>query len=132
MPTSGWPTRPRPARLTGSTIHIDAGLDRQWSSSADLETIKACRKQNGLLLGVSTAFEPVAVNDPNDVLRYGAAATSSSAGFPSPDRQRSISDGVLMLGGLGRSGRLRPWMSYAAGSVPCIATKRDNDGITLS
>ncbi|MCX5097485.1 hypothetical protein OOK36_54495 [Streptomyces sp. NBC_00365] len=65
-------TPPR-ARLTGSTIQIDAGLDGQWSSSADLETIKACRTHNGLLLGVSTAFEPVAATGPNDVLYYGTA-----------------------------------------------------------
>jgi hypothetical protein len=64
---------PPRARLTGSTINIDAGLDGQWSSSADLQTIKACRKQNGLLLGVSTVFEPVSATGPNDVLRYGAA-----------------------------------------------------------
>jgi hypothetical protein len=61
------------ADALGEAIHIDAGLDGQWSSSADLETIKACRQQNGLLLGVSTAFEPVAAAGSNDVLRYGAA-----------------------------------------------------------
>jgi len=64
---------PPVARLTGSTVRIDAGLAGRWSSSADLETIKVCRKRGGLLLGVSTVFEPVASAGPRDVLRYGAA-----------------------------------------------------------
>ncbi len=64
---------PPRARLTGPTIHIDVGLDGQWSSSADLETIKACRTLGGLLLGISTACEPVSTAGPNDILRYGAA-----------------------------------------------------------
>ncbi|MEU7640557.1 hypothetical protein [Streptomyces sp. NPDC039016] len=59
-------------RLTGSTIHLDAGPDEHWSSSAELETIKACRKRGGLLLGVSTMFEPVSSAGSNAVLRYGA------------------------------------------------------------
>ncbi|MEU7641206.1 hypothetical protein [Streptomyces sp. NPDC039016] len=61
------------ARLTGSTTHIDAGPDEHWSSSAELETIQACRKRGGLLLGVSTMFEPVSSAGSNAVLRYGAA-----------------------------------------------------------
>ncbi|MFC5148906.1 hypothetical protein [Streptomyces aureoversilis] len=65
-------TPPR-ASLKGTTIHIDAGLDGRWSSSADLQTIKACRKQGGLLLGVSTACEPTSTAGPTDILRYGAA-----------------------------------------------------------
>ncbi|MFE4023713.1 hypothetical protein ACFXPZ_41045 [Streptomyces sp. NPDC059101] len=59
-------------RLTGSTIHLDAVPDEHWSSSAELETIKACRKRGGLLLGVSTMFEPVSSAGSNAVLRYGA------------------------------------------------------------
>ncbi|GHA73915.1 hypothetical protein GCM10010345_90760 [Streptomyces canarius] len=41
-----WSTKPRPpkARLTGAAIHIDAGLHGQWSSSANLDTVKACRE----------------------------------------------------------------------------------------
>ncbi len=64
---------PPKARLTGSTIHIDAGLDGQWSSSANLDTIKATRALGGLLLGISTACEPTSTTGPNDILRYGAA-----------------------------------------------------------
>ncbi|MER7694743.1 hypothetical protein [Streptomyces sp. NPDC097610] len=61
------------ARLTGSTVHDDAGLEGQWSSSANLETIKTCRTLGGLLLGISTACEPTFTTGPNDILRYGAA-----------------------------------------------------------
>ncbi|MEU3774283.1 hypothetical protein AB0F11_13965 [Streptomyces sp. NPDC032472] len=65
--------KPPRARLTGSTIHIDAGPDGQWSSSADLDTIKACRALGGLLLGISTACEPTSTIGLPDLMRYGAA-----------------------------------------------------------
>ncbi|MFK0231068.1 hypothetical protein ACIQUL_35485 [Streptomyces sp. NPDC090303] len=64
---------PPKARLTGSTLHIDAGLEGQWSSSANLDTVKACRELGGLLLGISTACEPTSTTGPHDILRYGAA-----------------------------------------------------------
>lgn len=64
---------PPRARLIGSTIHIDAGLDGQWFSLADLDTVRACRSQGGLLLGISTTCEPTSVTGPNDILRYGIA-----------------------------------------------------------
>jgi hypothetical protein len=64
---------PPRARLMGSILHIDAGYDGQWSSSAKLETIQVCRRHNGLLLGISTAFDPVAATGIHDVLRYGEA-----------------------------------------------------------
>lgn len=63
---------PPRARLTGSTLHINTGLE-QWTSSADLETIKACRTLGGLLLGISTACEPTSTAGPAEILRYGAA-----------------------------------------------------------
>lgn len=64
---------PPVARLMGSTVYIDAGIDGQWSSSARLETIKACRRHGGLLVGVSTVFDPAAATGVKDFLEYGAA-----------------------------------------------------------
>ncbi|MFJ8870587.1 hypothetical protein ACIRD6_33150 [Streptomyces sp. NPDC102473] len=64
---------PPRARLAGSTIYIDAGLDGPWSSSADLDTIKACHAQGGLLLGISTVCEPTSMADLDDILRYADA-----------------------------------------------------------
>ncbi|MBO0657056.1 hypothetical protein J1792_31260 [Streptomyces triculaminicus] len=53
----------------------------EQSSSANLEIIKACRKQGGLL-GVSTMFEPVSAAGPTDVLQYGTAGHISLGWVP--------------------------------------------------
>lgn len=80
---------PPVARLTGSTIHIDAGLDGQWSSSANLDTIKACRA----LGGCCWASPPRASRPPRPAPPTSCAtaplATSTSAGCRSPDVRQS-------------------------------------------
>ncbi|MGW5098224.1 hypothetical protein ACWEQ1_34285 [Streptomyces nodosus] len=76
---------PPKARLTGSTIHIDAGLEGQWSSSANLDTIKACRELGRLLLGISTACEPTSTTGPTTSCAPVLPATSSSAGYRCPE-----------------------------------------------
>ncbi|RPF39305.1 hypothetical protein [Streptomyces sp. TLI_185] len=63
---------PPRVNLIGSTIHIDASLTGQWSSSADLEP-QGMPETGQLLLRVATVFEPGAPAGPNDVLRFGAA-----------------------------------------------------------
>lgn len=63
---------PPVARLTGSTISIST-LEGQWSSSADLETIKACRTHGGLLVGISTVLDPVTASGAREILQYGTA-----------------------------------------------------------
>ncbi|MFI2078130.1 hypothetical protein [Streptomyces triculaminicus] len=54
----------------------------EQSSSANLEIIKTCGKQGGLLLGVSTMFEPVSAAGPTDVLQYGTAGHISLGWVP--------------------------------------------------
>lgn len=112
-------------RPTGSTNHIDTGLGGQWSSSANLDTVKACRALGGLLLGISAACEPTSTTGPNDILRYGAAGHIFLGWVPLAVSVRRPPPGALVIEpSMTIWSRTRP-IAYPEAAVPdwerCVA-----------
>jgi hypothetical protein len=77
---------PPTERLTGSMLHMDAGMDGQWSAPADLDCNRQAGKLVGLLLGVTAVVDPTALFGPNGLLKYGGGWATSSVWDRRPER----------------------------------------------